>query len=252
MRSLEKSLNRVNSLVKEQKLSEAIDLLLGLNIKEINSPLVLKIAAQLYQSPGDHLSKLKPSSKELTDLMDCYENGDLEGVVDIAENLLLIYPFSVTLYNVMGSVLQEIKKYDVAITYYEKSLKLEPENPQIYFNLGEARFKLGQVVLARNAYEIALRISPNFALARVGLGKTFVLDHSDVKAEEQFRLAIKIDRNYTEAYLQLAKLYIELERPDQALSVLDLIKPNQGELVLKRELLAAAYHQQGRHMECLE
>ena len=78
----------------------------------------------------------------------------------------------------MGSAVQEMKKYNDAITYYEKSLKLEPESPQIYFNLGEARFKLGQVALARNAYEMALRISPNFALARVGLGKTFVIDRS--------------------------------------------------------------------------
>ena len=252
MRSIEKLLNQVKSLIQEKKLNEAADLLLDLNVEEINNLSLVKVAAQLFQIPGDHLSKLKPSSEELSNLMDCYENSDLEGVVNIAENLLSIYPFSAMLYNVMGSVVQEMKKYNDAITYYEKSLKLEPESPQIYFNLGEARFKLGQVALARNAYEMALRISPNFALARVGLGKTFLIDRSSVRAEEQFRLAIRIDKNYTEAYLQLAKLYIELENPDQALSILDLIKPNQGELVLKRELTASAYHQQGRHRECLE
>ncbi len=252
MRSIEKSLNQVKGLIQEKKLNEAADLLLDLNVEEINNLSLVKVAAQLFQIPGDHLSKLKPSSEELSNLMDCYENSDLEGVVNIAENLLSIYPFSAMLYNVMGSVVQEMKKYNDAITYYEKSLKLEPESPQIYFNLGEARFKLGQVALARNAYEMALRISPNFALARVGLGKTFLIDRSSVRAEEQFRLAIRIDKNYTEAYLQLAKLYIELENPDQALSILDLIKPNQGELVLKRELTASAYHQQGRHRECLE
>ncbi len=252
MRSIEKSLNQVNSLIKEKNLSEAVDLLLDLNVKEINNLSVIKIVAQLFKIPGHHLSKLKPSSQELSGLMDCYENGDLEGVVNMAENLLSIYPFSAMLYNVMGSAFQEMKKYDAAITYYEKSLKLESDSPQIYFNLGEARFKLGQVALARNAYEMALRLSPNFALARVGLGKTFVIDRSSIKAEEQFRLAIRIDKNYTEAYLQLAKLYIELDSPDQALSILDLIKPNQGERVSKRELVAAAYHQQGRHMECLE
>ena len=252
MRSIEKSLNQVKSLIQEKKLNEAADLLLDLNVEEINNLSLVKVAAQLFQIPGDHLSKLKPSSEELSNLMDCYENSDLEGVVTIAENLLSKYPFSAMLYNVMGSAVQEMKKYNDAITYYEKSLKLEPESPQIYFNLGEARFKLGQVALARNAYEMALRISPNFALARVGLGKTFLIDRSSIRAEEQFRLAIRIDKNYTEAYLQLAKLYIELENPDQALSILDLIKPNQGELVLKRELTASAYHQQGRHRECLE
>ncbi len=221
MRSIEKALNQVKSLIKEKKLNEAVDLLLDLNVEEINNLSLLEVAAQLFQIPGDHLSKLKPSSEELSNLMDCYENSDLEGVVTIAEKLLSIYPFSAMLYNVMGSALQEMKKYDDAITYYEKSLKLESENPQIYFNLGEARFKLGQVALARNAYEMALRISPNFALARVGLGKTFLIDRSSIRAEEQFRLAIRIDKNYTEAYLQLAKLYIELENPDQALSTLD-------------------------------
>ncbi len=251
MQKLDKSLSQINDLIKEKKLTDALDLLLKLNAKDTDSAAVIRIAIKLLEIPGKHLLKLKPNSDELANLIDCYENGDLQKVIKIAEEMLLIYPFSATLYNVVGSALHEMKKHDTAIVYYEKSLCIEPKNPQIYFNLGEARFKLGEISLAKSAYQMALRISPNFALARVGLGKTFVYYGSNTKAEEQFRLAIKINRDYEEAYLELAKLYIESENPDQALRVLDLLNPDETESNLKRELLAAAYHQQGRHAECL-
>ncbi len=63
MRSIEKSLNQVKSLIQEKKLNEAADLLLDLNVEEINNLSLVKVAAQLFQIPGDHLSKLQPSSE---------------------------------------------------------------------------------------------------------------------------------------------------------------------------------------------
>ena len=252
MHRFEKILSRVDLLIKEKNLTEAVDLLLNLNIKETENASVVRIITELMKMPGEHHSKLQPDSDELTELMSCYHSRDLERVVNIAENLLLRYPFSVMLYNVMGSAFQEMKQYGNAIICYEKSLRIESKTPQVHFNIGEARFKLGEIKLAKDSYEIALRISPDFALARVGLGKVLVDEGLNIKAEEQFRLAIKIDRNYKEAYLQLARLYIEQKDPDQAMRVLDLVKSDQEESDLTRELLAVAYHQQGRHLECLK
>jgi tetratricopeptide (TPR) repeat protein len=61
------------------------------------------------------------------------------------------------------------KQYDSAVSYYEKLATLQPDDPEVYYNLGNAYYKLNRVGPAVLYYQRALRVDPSFQPAKDNL-----------------------------------------------------------------------------------
>jgi tetratricopeptide (TPR) repeat protein len=59
-----------------------------------------------------------------------------------------------------GNAAYEARRYDEAVTAYEKVLGAGLADPRVYFNLGNAQYRLGQLGLAIVAWERAVRLDP--------------------------------------------------------------------------------------------
>jgi tetratricopeptide (TPR) repeat protein len=68
-------------------------------------------------------------------------------------------PAEVGLRVARGSVYFLLRRWDEAIAGYEDALRLEPR-PEIYFNIGRARFAQGNREAADQAFARAIRIDP--------------------------------------------------------------------------------------------
>ena len=53
------------------------------------------------------------------------------------------------------------KRFDEAIRHFREALRITPDNPQIYSNLGDALLKQGQTAEAVRCYQEALRLNPD-------------------------------------------------------------------------------------------
>ena len=61
------------------------------------------------------------------------------------------------------------KQYDSALVYYEQIAATKPQNPEIYFNLGNTYYRLNKVPSSILNYERALRFDPHYKDARENL-----------------------------------------------------------------------------------
>jgi len=52
------------------------------------------------------------------------------------------------------------KRFDEAVRHFREALRITPDDPRIYVNLGDASMKQGQTAEAVKSYQAALRLKP--------------------------------------------------------------------------------------------
>ena len=117
---------------------------------------------------------------------------------------------------------------DKAIKYWLKSLEYDKSNPEIYFNLAlsyaeDKNDPQKALMYARSAYDLG-RKNPDI-LAKYGaiLIKTGEL----YLAKEKLEYALKINPNHVMAKITLAETYIEMDKPNEAVDILEKIKDQE-------------------------
>src|SRR5579875_3894304 len=68
-----------------------------------------------------------------------------------------------------GNNYYQQKQYDSASYYYEQIAVRQPQNADVYYNLGNTYYKLNNIGLAVLNYRRALRINPDFKEAKDNL-----------------------------------------------------------------------------------
>lgn len=126
----------------------------------------------------------------------------------------------------------DLGHYQEAIQAYKDAIRINPERPEAYFNLGLAYCVLGHYQEAVQAYKKCLFIKRNDAKAYTCLGKTYVELRDHNEAAEAFKAAIRIEPACADAHCSLGRVYNSLERyeePVQASKEAIRIKPDHAE-----------------------
>lgn len=109
-------------------------------------------------------------------------------------------------YNNIGITFAEEKQFDRAVTYYGEALRIDPDEPEIVYNLAVARAAQGRVDEARVLYERVLAIQPENSAARDNLGVLLAQAGKLDEAEAQFEEALRLDPGSVTAQLNLGNL----------------------------------------------
>ncbi|MBT3316154.1 MAG: tetratricopeptide repeat protein [Anaerolineae bacterium] len=104
-----------------------------------------------------------------------------------------------------------------AIRCYEEVLRINPNHPEPYNNLGNILVDLKRYAEAEEAYRKAIKIDPEYAVPYRNLGDLFAKLKRPKKAEESYRKAIKIDPEDDMAYSSLGDLFDKLKRSKEAI-----------------------------------
>jgi Tfp pilus assembly protein PilF len=151
------------------------------------------------------------------------------------------------------------------IAALEQALSTDPENPDLYMQLGEALLAAGNTEKAGKVYrrladlrpedcrahagmsraylaqgladhairsgEEARRLCPEDAATQVGLGKAYVAGKYSIEGIESFRRAIALDPNRLDAYEHLGQLCFERSLYPEAIAVYEaaLVRPGLDE-----------------------
>ncbi len=81
----------------------------------------------------------------------------------------------------IGNLYDDAKMYPKAIEYYEKSVKLSPENPDVLTDLGTAYFYNGNPDQALKDFDRALKARPNYAQTLFNMGIVKWQGKNDIK-----------------------------------------------------------------------
>ena len=117
-------------------------------------------------------------------------------------------------YKMQGDINGYLKKYDEAITSYNKAVEIFPNYPKAYVARGLALEQLNNIEEAFKNYNIAIEKKPDYAYAYVCRGNI----SKPILAVEDFSKAIEISPNYIYAYSERAYNYRSLKEYDNAIS----------------------------------
>ncbi|NLH48209.1 MAG: tetratricopeptide repeat protein [Myxococcales bacterium] len=149
--------------------------------------------------------------------------GDATGALNELLKAVEINPYDPDIHNALGLVYYSNEKYTKAISHFQKAIELDPQHSDAHHNLGHLYLTQGRYDLATAEFQQALEndLYRNRAQTLNALGYTYYKKRDYLKAEETLKGCIEHDRLYFLAYDNLAKVYIALERYDDARPILE-------------------------------
>lgn len=115
-------------------------------------------------------------------------------------------------------ILIKLERYDEAIEYLKRALRIEPQHPRTRRLLGDASLFGKQFSQAMNAYQIVLKYNPADLFARQGLGEAMFHAHRVDEALAEFELNLKHDAKFLPSLQSAGDCHAELKRWKEAIS----------------------------------
>jgi tetratricopeptide (TPR) repeat protein len=115
-----------------------------------------------------------------------------------------------------GSAASHAGQDSEAVSYYLKSITLNPHKSGAYNNLGIIYTQKKKYEVAISYFRTAISVDSMYARGYKNLASTFVTSGRPDSAVPYFRKAILLDPRYTMAYEQLAVIYEVLGRQNDA------------------------------------
>jgi len=144
--------------------------------------------------------------------------------------------------NLLGVVCVRSERYQEAVRYLSRAVRVNAKDPETHNNLGLAYKGLTDFEKARKAFEQSLRLNARQPVTLNNLGNTFAAIDDHEHAIQAFEAALSHDPNYVDCLNNLAMSLKELGRLDHALQVLEhaikvddaksLSLNNEGEVLL--------------------
>ena len=139
------------------------------------------------------------STKQTQELMMLHQQGNIKAAAEMAKKLIKDYPKELILHNILG-ICQEAKgDIEGAAISYQNAIDINPNVPELQFNLGAMLYALDNNKAAINHYQIAIKIKPNFVEAFFNLGITYQKQSDYNLAIESYEQAIKYQPGFYEA-----------------------------------------------------
>ncbi len=120
--------------------------------------------------------------------------------------------------NIKGVFLSVFHRYEEAISSYEKSLELNPDNHEAWINRGDSLNYLGRYEEAVASYDTALLLKPNVFEAWNNRGKSLNNLGCHEEALVSYDKALDFNSDYYEAWYNRGKLLDELGEYEKAVS----------------------------------
>ena len=91
-------------------------------------------------------------------MFELYKQGRHQEALDQTLELLVEFPTSVTLYNILGAANHGLGKLDEAIEAYNKALSIKPDYAEAYNNMGVSIQDQGKLEEVINSFKKAISI----------------------------------------------------------------------------------------------
>ncbi len=152
-------------------------------------------------------------------------------------------------YAIRAMFLRKEKNYDLALEYFDKAIKSDPKDWELYSNLGNVYLDLKKPELAMINYRKALAIKPDFHSALDNIGVQFAMLGQFDSAMKYSTLAINAKPDYKPAYSNRALTLMELKRYEEAIKDWEkVLQYEPGEMDIYN-LIGSCYQAMGKYEE---
>ena len=135
-------------------------------------------------------------------------------------------------YNLLGTIYEQEKNFEVARKWYKKALSEDIDNASEFYGLiANTYFKEKNYDTALKYYETAIKNNKNYLSAYCSIAEIYTLKGQNDTAKKFYERAIEIDPDYTYPYYKIGNLFFLQDDYKQALEwykkVLE-IEPNDA------------------------
>lgn len=111
-----------------------------------------------------------------------------------------------------GMVVGMIPRMGLAMEFYKKAVRLDPEYVNAFNNIGLIHYEAGDYDKAIESFTTAIEIDSSFALALKNRGRTYAGMNRHRKAIDDYNSAIDADSGFAEAFCLRGKSFLDLEQ----------------------------------------
>lgn len=137
-------------------------------------------------------------------------------------------------YQNLGLVFFKQKEYETAMQNFSKAIEFESENLEFIRNFAQMAKKTGQTDFAIDFFEKALKLEPDDPVGWNNLGLLYEKKHNFVTAKECYIKSLKVEQNYP-ALHNLGVLYRTLRNFDESIKCLKQalkLRPSENETMI--------------------
>ncbi len=150
-----------------------------------------------------------------------------------------------------GSDLIQRRRFEEAISVFQKVLQKKADDEEAHFNLGFCFARLTQMDQALHHYSEAIRILPEYAEAHNNLGNLLARQGHVDKAMEHFKAAILNSPENASAHNNLGTTLVRIGRIQEAIPSFEEASRLNTNYVEAHYNLGRAYQTQGRFQEAI-
>ncbi len=151
-----------------------------------------------------------------------------------------------------GTALARAGHYEEAIDAYQRAAQLDPTDPEVYNDLGNAYFATMQLDRARALYRKTLELAPDHAWAMNNLGYTYFAAKEYETAVQWFQRALTREPDHLFARMNLAVTYHDMGAYDAAIRELQRLLEDHPETAKAYYNLGLSYTLKGDYPHALD
>ncbi len=140
---------------------------------------------------------------------------------DMFTNIDFLETESIASLNETGTRLSKAGEMQKAEESFLKAIELDPQYPQSYHNLGILQAAQQRTQESIKTLEKLIELEPNIAVHYCNLGIVYYLEGTYYESELFFSKALEIDKDHPDTLFNLGKLLFNLERTDEAISLIE-------------------------------
>ena len=116
----------------------------------------------------------------------------------------------------LGNLLTEMETPELALKSYQEALRFDPKHSKAHNNLGNALIKLGRTDEGMASYLAALELDPDAVATLNNIGKTLMKQGKLGEALDRYKTATDLHPDHEESFYNLGCAYQAAKRPDLA------------------------------------
>ena len=215
--SISQTLSKAKSLEKKGEILEASRLYRRvLDIYPSNKRAQLSLAK--LNNAHKNINVMTPPQNAINQVVNFYNQGNLVSVIEHSQKLIIQYPKSFIIWNLLGAANKGLGRIDEAADAFREVVILNPQYAGGYSNLGTTFHEQGRLRDALKVYEKAIALQPDYAEAYSNMGNTFKELGKFKDAIESYNKALLIEPNFADAYFNMGVVLNEQGNLHEALN----------------------------------
>ncbi len=230
-------LSYIAALIKEKQFENAKQVIEQSKKQDVAEEKLNVLKAQIANiNKQDTVESVSPSQEQLSNLLEYYQNGQLDDAEKLAVSTTTEFPKNQFGWKILGAVLAATGRNSEAVNANQKAVALSPQDVEAHYNLGITLIELGRLDEALASYTQSIALKPEFAEAHYNLANTLIeLGRLD-EALASYKQVIALKPGFAEVHNNLGNTLKELGRLDEALA------SYTQSITLKPEFVEAHYN----------